>query len=195
MREGLRTRVPIPEDVEYRTLNFRFAEEIFESHEFSELKWELYDLVKRSPAKQRPKPEGKITTDQDAMNRWFEEEFRQRGWEVKPYVTDKKITDLRADFKKKRVQVEVQFGNVARAIYDIFKMQISYSLGLIDVGVLILPLKDFAKTMGDNIAHFERVARELPYAKMSITLPILVIGIAPSLPGQKKTSKRAKVSS
>jgi len=70
-----------------------------------------------------------------------------------------------------------------------------YSLGLIDVGVLILPMKDFSKTMGENIPHFERVARELPYAKMSITLPILVIGIAPQLLSQRKPRKRAKVAS
>jgi hypothetical protein len=150
---------------------------------------------RRAPAALRRKAKGKITTDQDVMNHWFDDEFGQRQWEVKPFVTDKKITELRADYKKQRVQVEVQFGNAARAICDIFKMQISYSLGLIDVGVLILPMKDFSKTMGENIAHFERVARELPYAKMSITLPILVIGIAPQLLSQRKSWKRAKVAS
>ena len=179
--------------MEYRILNYRFAEQIFDSHEFSNIRWEIFDIVKRAPAISRSKARGKITTDQDAINGWFDKEFGARQWEVKPYVTDKKITELRADFKKQRVQVEVQFGNAARAIYDIFKMQISYSLGLIDVGVLILPMKDFSKTMGDNIAHFERVARELPYAKMSITLPILIIGIAPKVPQTRKSRKRAKV--
>ena len=51
-------------------------------------------------------------------------------------------------------------------------MQVSYSLDRIDVGVLIVPTQKFANTIDENIAYFERVERELPYAKMSITLPI-----------------------
>ena len=55
---------------------------------------------------------------------------------------------------------------------DVFKFQVSYSQGLIDVGVLVAPVQSFAKTIDENVVYFERVARELPYAKMSITLPI-----------------------
>ena len=181
--------------MEYKTHNYRFAEQIFESHEFQQIKWEIFDIGKRAPALQLETPKattkgGKarkrvFTTDQTAMNKWFEKEFQDREWEVHPFVTDEKISQLKADYKKKRVQVEVQFGNMARAIYDVFKMQVSYSQDRIDVGVLIVPMKDFADTIDENIAHFERVARELPYAKMSITLPILVIGIAPKLPPQQ----------
>jgi hypothetical protein len=40
-------------------------------------------------------------------------------------------------------------------------------------------MQSFAATIDENIAYYERVTRELPYAKMSITLPIWVIGIAP----------------
>jgi len=65
-------------------------------------------------------------------------------------------------------------------------MQVSYSLDRIDVGVLIVPTQKFANTIDENIAYFERVERELPYAKMSITLPILVIGLAPSIAAHPK---------
>jgi hypothetical protein len=66
-----------------------------------------------------------------------------------------------------------------RSNTDVFKFQVSYSLGLIDVGVLVVPMLTFANTIDENAAHYERVVRELPYAKMSITLPIWVVGIAP----------------
>jgi hypothetical protein len=75
--------------------------------------------------------------------------------------------------------VEAQFGNMARWYTDVFKFQVSYSLGLIDVGILVVPMQQFANTIDENVAHFERVIRELPYAKMSITLPILVLGVEP----------------
>jgi hypothetical protein len=77
------------------------------------------------------------------------------------------------------VQAEVQFGNMSRWTYDVFKFQVSYSLDLIDVGVLVVPMQAFADTIDENVAHYERVVRELPYAKMSITLPIWVIGLSP----------------
>jgi hypothetical protein len=75
--------------------------------------------------------------------------------------------------------VEVQFGNMARWYTDVFKFQVSYSLDLIDVGVLVVPMQEFADTIDENIAYYERVVRELPYAKMSLTLPIWVVGLAP----------------
>jgi len=93
-------------------------------------------------------------------------------------VTENGVTRIEADFKKGRVQIEIQLGNMARWYTDVFKFQVSYSLGLIDVGVLVVPMKSFADTIDENIVYFERVTRELPYAKMSITLPILVIGLS-----------------
>ena len=177
--------------MEWRTYNYRFAEQIFESQDLQQIKYEILDIVKRAPVIPRKNPKGNITTDQDAMNDWFEKEFtEEREWEPHPFIGDPEVTKLQADFKKRRVQVEVQFGNIARAIYDIFKMQASYGLDMIDIGVLILPMQDFSETMGDNIAYFQRVARELPLAKMSITLPIWVIGIAPKVPREKQESGR-----
>ncbi|MFQ5800090.1 MAG: BglII/BstYI family type II restriction endonuclease, partial [Bacteroidota bacterium] len=118
-------------------------------------------------------------TDQRALNAALEEAFVARGWEASPRITDDQVTRIEADFKKNRIQVEVQFGNMARWYTDVFKFQVSYSLGLIDVGVLVVPMQRFANTIDENVVHFERVTRELQYAKMSITLPIWVVGIRP----------------
>ena len=70
---------------------------------------------------------------------------------------------------------------MARWYADVFKLQVSYSQGLIDVGTIIVPTQEFSKTIDENVAYFERIGRELPYATLSITLPILVIGISPKI--------------
>lgn len=110
-----------------------------------------------------------FTTAQKDLNNLLDDEFKRKGWNCQPLVTQDKVTGIRADYKKARVQVEVQFGNMARWYTDVFKFQVSYSLGLIDVGVLVVPMQEFADTIDENVAYYERVTRELPYAKMSIT--------------------------
>jgi len=84
-----------------------------------------------------------------------------------------------ADCRRLRVQVEVQFGNAARWYADVFKFQLSYSLNVIDAAVLVVPTQKLANFIDDNISYFERVVRELPSAKLSLTLPILVLGVEP----------------
>ena len=160
-------------------MNYRYAEQIFESVQLQRTKYEILDIVDRAPALRRASDsKSEFDYDPDAMNAWFDEEFKARKWEYHPYVIPDRSTGLQADFKKGPVQVEIQFGNIARAIYDLFKMQVSYSQNAIDVGVLILPVQALAKQVGDNVANFERIRRELPYAKLSITLPIWVIGLS-----------------
>jgi hypothetical protein len=43
--------------------------------------------------------------------------------------------------------------------------------------VLVVPMQDVAKQIDENVAYYERVTRELPHAKMGITLPIWVLGL------------------
>lgn len=175
--------------VELTNFSYRFGSEVLDSAAFADKKADIIEILTElkkdvpqltRPKKVRARGAGKIfTTDQRALNAVLDELFRARGWECQPPVTNDKVTKLKADYKKERVQVEVQFGNMARWYTDVFKFQVSYSLGMIDVGVLVVPMHDFANTIDENVAHYERVTRELPYAKMSLTLPIWVIGIRP----------------
>ena len=66
---------------------------------------------------------------------------------------------------------------MARWYTDVFKFLLSYSANDIEVGVLIVPMQDTAKRIDENIVYCERVMRELPHAKMGITLPIWIIGV------------------
>lgn len=168
--------------------SYRFASEVLDSPGFEPLKQDITQIfanIQEVPQLDPPKTRHRgnrhmvFTTDQGALNELLDERFQQREWACQPLVTNDGVTNIRADYKKGRVQVECQFGNMARWYTDVFKFQVSYSLGLIDVGVLVVPMQNFAATIDENVAHYERVIRELPYAKMSLTLPIWVLGIAP----------------
>lgn len=175
------------------TYSYRFAAEVLNSPAFAAQRDEIIDILSNSevplldPPKTRTRKDkktGKVQswtfiTSQKKLNDLFDQEFEKRGWQCQPPVTEDKVTGIKADYKKARIQVEVQFGNMARWYTDVFKFQVSYSLGLVDVGVLVVPMQKFANTIDENVAYYERVVRELPYAKMSITLPIWVVGIQP----------------
>lgn len=168
--------------------SYRFASEVLDSPGFLPLKNDVLEIltgVQDIPAPKKPKTrtrDGRIwnfTTDQTALNKLLDGKFLEREWLCQPRVTNDNVTAIKADYKKGRVQVEAQFGNMARWYTDVFKFQVSYSLGLIDVGILVVPVQQFANTIDENVVHYERVIRELPYAKMSITLPIWVLGVEP----------------
>lgn len=170
-----------------KTHSYRFAAEVLDSKQFKKLKQEVVGILRAMAVPKLASPKSRMrgskrmafSTDQKALNTLLEKEFRSKGWEIHPAVTGDAKTGIAADFKKGRVQVEVQFGNMARWYTDVFKFQVSYSMGHIDVGILVVPMQRFANTIDENVAHFERVVRELPYAKMSITLPIWIVGIEP----------------
>lgn len=164
--------------------SYRFAEEVLASPVFKDSRDEAYDILTRLPPIQRGQPPHSnrqsgtnFPVDQNAMNRWLDTEFVPKGWELHPRIVPG--TRLEGDYRKDRIQIEVQFGNMARWTYDVLKFQICYSQDIIDVGMLVLPMQAFQRQIGDNVVYFERVCRELPHAKLSITLPIMLIGLSP----------------
>ncbi|AVT83637.1 hypothetical protein RPYSC3_47770 [Rhodopseudomonas palustris] len=116
------------------------------------------------------------------MNTYFDRKFHiDLGWEYHPFATKIPNSNLRADYRKNfnglKVQSEIQFGNMARWYSDVFKFQAAYSESLIDVGVSVVPMNSLATRIDSNVAYFERAMRELPSAQLSITLPILLVGV------------------
>lgn len=159
--------------------SYRFAEEVLaHSPAFQTAYAEALDVFTRLVPLRRDGGNPRFPISQIRMNTWVDAEFSNvGGWEYHPRITDN--TRLEGDFKKDRIQIEVQFGNMARWTYDILKFQITYSQGLVDIGILVVPVQWFAGVIGDNVVYYERVLRELPHAKLSITLPILVLGLEP----------------
>ena len=118
-----------------------------------------------------PKGSGKI------LNAQLKKEFWKRNWEVNVLIHPD--LNLTADFRKNRVQVEAQFGNVSRYYADIFKFQVSHLKNTADVGVLIVLKREWARKIGSNIASFERAKKELETLKLIIPIPIWILGLEP----------------
>ena len=59
--------------------------------------------------------------------------------------------DFRKDCDGLRVQIEVQFGNMARWYSDIFKFQTAYSQDLADIGICVVPMTSLAVRIDSNV--------------------------------------------
>ncbi len=70
----------------------------------------------------------------------------------------------------------IQTGNVGRTYADLLKLQALYVKGNICAGIIITPQLDTARALGNNMANYERLVRELPIFTQVITMPIVVIG-------------------
>ncbi|MCX8501725.1 MAG: BglII/BstYI family type II restriction endonuclease, partial [Alphaproteobacteria bacterium] len=85
------------------------------------------------------------------------------------------------DFVKpgKKLGVEVQFGKYAFMVYNVCaKMTIFSNLGLIDTGIEIVPVKNFADEMSTGVSYFEQFAWDLNQRGVSnIDTPVLILGI------------------
>jgi hypothetical protein len=83
------------------------------------------------------------------------------------------------DFVKDRVAIEVQFGKYAFVAYDLFVKHLAFYVGdKIDVGIEILPMKNFQSQMSSGVAYYEgelynviRQGRGVP------SVPLVIVGI------------------
>ena len=78
-----------------------------------------------------------------------------------------------------KIGVEVQFGKYAFMVYNVCaKMTIFRNLGVIDTGIEIVPVKNFADEMSTGVSYFEQFAWDLDQrGKADIDIPVLILGI------------------
>ena len=83
------------------------------------------------------------------------------------------------DFVKRKLGVEVQFGKYSFMVYNVAaKMTIFKKLGIIDLGVEIVPVKRFADEMSSGVSYFEQFVWDLEKRGVSnIDIPVLIIGV------------------
>lgn len=174
-----------------KTYSYRFAEEILQHENHREAYEELIEICKNCPVpvyKGKSKNQKKLDVVQQIMNTYFLETFKMKGWEEEPLVTPDTNEDaLRSDFRKIfhknasygaiTIQIEVEFGNVASSYRNYFKFQLSYSYDLADICVLIVPSQHLSTRIDSGVSNYEKILREIPSAKLSITVPMLVIGL------------------
>ena len=125
---------------------------------------------------------------QQLMNSYFLKQFENLGWETEPLATPDNYEDaLRSDFRKTffdeknnkliTIQIEVEFGNVASSYRNYFKFQLSFANALTDICILIVPSQHLSVRIDSGVSNFEKACREIPSAKLSLTVPVLVIGL------------------
>ena len=80
---------------------------------------------------------------------------------------------------KNRVGVGVQFGGYAFMVCSVCaKMTIFHNMGVIDVGVEIVPLKEFADEMSTGVSYFEQFVWDLEQRGVAdIDIPVLILGV------------------
>jgi hypothetical protein len=192
--------------VKLQFFDYRYASAVLDHPAFGAAKQEITDILTSTPVplldptilggggvKRRKRDARRgdaaaryffLPVDQKALNSALDRAFKAKDWQLQPRIVTANMvgpkTGLKGDYKKGRLQVEIQFGNMARWYTDVFKFQLSYSLDQIDAAVLVVPTQRLANLIDENIAYYERVLRELPWAKMSLTLPIWVIGVEPN---------------
>jgi hypothetical protein len=167
--------------------SYRYAREILEHESYKEAWNEVRSLVQDAPLFVYPGKSSKnqnLDAVQQLQNTYFDRRFVvDSNWQYHPLATGIVASNLKADYRKTfsglTIQAEVQFGNMSRWYTDIFKFQTAYSQNLIQMGLSIIPMSSLARRIDSNIVNYERATRELPSALLSITLPILLIGVEP----------------
>ncbi len=137
---------------------------------------------------------GKKLYSPRALNKAFKRELERLGWRTckvaceyptQFYVDGYHVENLSAgafremDFVKDRVGLEVQFGKYAFMVYNVCaKMTIFHQLDVIDMGIEIVPVKEFANEMSTGVSYFEQFVWDLEQRGVSnIDIPVLILGI------------------
>lgn len=172
-----------------KTFSYRFADDILSSPRFAGVRAELLNVCQNCPIPvYSGKSQRQASKDvvQQIMNTYFKLQFTSLGWTAEPLATPIDNEDaLRADFRKTfgegddkiTLQIEVEFGNVASSYRNYFNFQLSFSYDLTDICVLIVPSSELANRIDSGVANFEKATREIPQAKLSVTVPTLVVGL------------------
>ena len=172
------------------------------SSKYKNLLDEIYEIISAIDANKHKTKEseektmpGKVLYSPSSLNKAFKNEFHSRNWQVGKRVKCKYSTEyytencqptkmkgapFRAmDFIKERLGIELQFGKYAFMVYNVCaKMTIFSNLGLIDVGLEIVPIKQFADEMSTGVSYFEQFVWDLENRGVSnIDIPVLILGI------------------
>lgn len=103
-------------------------------------------------------------------------EITLAGWSDEvPLCAD---SDMTIFSMKGDLAFQLQTGNASRAPYDLLKLQYLYEEKRIEAAAFALPVRVAANAIGQNIASFERIEKELGIFDRIITVPILLIGFA-----------------
>lgn len=177
---------------ESKTFSYRYAEEILPHPKYSSVYDELMMVCQDCPLPVYPGKSDRqrnINVIQQLMNKYFLLKYKSLGWEDEPLAIPGDNDDaLRSDFRKTfvdeetgeitvTVQIEVEFGNVASSYRNYFKFQLSFSYGLTNICVLVVPSKYLSVRIDSGVSNFGKTIREIPSANLSVIVSVWVIGL------------------
>jgi hypothetical protein len=108
-----------------------------------------------------------------AIRSHLKEELTNAGWAYNVRIApafDLTVTGMHRD-----MAFQIQTGNIARAIYDLMKLQFLYHEKKIQTAAIAVPTKDAAALIGSNVAHDERLSNEMVLFDRIITVPLMLI--------------------
>jgi hypothetical protein len=132
----------------------------------------------------------KVDEGQAFYNREIERAFSSLSWQKEGKAIPE--LDLKYDYRKAAVQVEVEFGNARSYYQDYIKFMLSYFSKQIHLGTLITPTLGFANILCEigkqkalqrgrktysGMMHFEKAFKEFQYLKPIFDIPIVILGI------------------
>lgn len=138
---------------------------------------------------------GKMLFNPTSLNKAFKKILKPLGWESPrvhcDYPTEYFIEGYRGkttgrrhayremDFVKDKLGVEIQLGKYSFMVYNVCaKMTIFHKLGIIDYGIEIVPVKEFAAEMSTGVSYFEQFVWDLEHRGVSdIDIPVFILGI------------------
>ncbi len=97
------------------------------------------------------------------------------GWSVEVRVahdSEMTITSIRD-----HIGLCLQTGNMARAPYDLLKLQTLYYDGHIKAATMIVPSRDAAKKLGKGLVDASRLEREMTIFKKAYNVPTVVFSL------------------
>lgn len=176
----------------FETYPHRYADIILNSD--YELKKEIEEIVKRVSYKdvvleyERQNIErgtsGKkeIQGKQTIINSTFKTEFLSKEWEPEKFVFDDDEQDLKIDFWKRGIGVDIAFNHRSFIGGDLLRFQAAAEVkDIIKVGVYICAKKDFLKHISpkdkNSLVNFERTQWYLKNFYPVLTVPILLVGL------------------
>jgi hypothetical protein len=132
----------------------------------------------------------KVDEGQAFYNGEIAKAFLSYSWQKEGKVISE--LDLKYDYRKAAVQVEVEFGNARSYYQDYIKFMLSYFSKQISLGTLITPTLGFANILCEigrqkalqrgrktysGMMHFEKAFKEFQYLRPIFDIPIVILGI------------------
>ncbi len=132
----------------------------------------------------------KVDEGQAFYNREIEKAFSLLNWQKEGKVISE--LDLKYDYRKATLQVEVEFGNARSYYQDYIKFMLSFFSNQIDLGTLVTPTLGFANILCEigrqkalqrgrktysGMMHFEKAFKEFQYLRPIFDMPIVILGI------------------